>query len=147
MLVNPRKFYYDPTILMLNELIGQGGKPALIEDGIFFSPSFNMEHFVVDEKEPYYLFVDDSGKFYSPYGVCDTIQQIKDKYAKWFNDENLKFFVSVTPVYKSEQPESGGWRWHKWGDYIGEKERKHEYLYDEDDTIQEVLVYHIFQLL
>jgi hypothetical protein len=37
------------------------------------------------------------------------------------------------------------WRWHKWGEYIGTKNPQHEYLYDEDESIQEVFCYHIYK--
>ena len=57
-------------------------------------------------------------------GVADNIEQIK-KY---------NCVISVTPVYqdKSNEGKGGGWRWHKWGKYIGKLNHQYEYLDDED---------------
>lgn len=80
----------------------------------------------------------------SNYGVCDNYEQVLNQYPELQNS-NKKFVVSLTPMTKSEEPESGGWRWHKWGEYIGEQNPTHEYLYDEPE-IEEVFVYHIYEL-
>ena len=112
----------------------------IIEDGIIMTNSYNFNHYIINTKDDYYDF-DDLGS----YGVCDNIDQVKAKYAKWLNDPNLNFCISFTSVKKSEQSKSGGWRWHKWGGYIGTQDPKCEYLYDEED-IEEVFAYHIFHL-
>jgi hypothetical protein len=39
----------------------------------------------------------------------------------------------------------GGWRWHKWGPYIGTQEPKCEYIHDEPE-IEEVFTYHVYEL-
>ena len=46
--------------------------------------------------------------------------------------KDKKFVILLTPVFKEDQPESCGWRWYKWGQYIGKYEPKCEYLYDEE---------------
>ena len=38
-----------------------------------------------------------------------------------------------------------GWRWHKWGPYIGTQDPQCEYLADEPE-IKEVFVYRFIQL-
>lgn len=78
------------------------------------------------------------------YGVCDNEQQILDK---WPHLENAKqrHFITMTPIYKKHQPISQGWRWHKWGEYIGNHEIEYEYLYDEKD-IEVVYVFHVYTL-
>ena len=147
MLTNP-KFQYDLQMMGILSLIGQGGKSEEVETGIFMSPSFSFGNTIGNKKEDYFSFESpDEQIWLGPYGVCDTIEQVKEKYAKWLNDEKLNFCISFTKVTKAEQPSDGGWRWHKWGDYIGTKNPQHEYLYDEDDDIQEVFVYHIYHLL
>ena len=45
---------------------------------------------------------------------------------------NRNFVILLHPFFREDQPESGGWRWHKWGEYIGKFDSKCEYLYDED---------------
>lgn len=74
------------------------------------------------------------------YGVCDNVEQVIDLYK--LDKIYGNFSIALTPIFKNEQPESGGWRWHKWGRYIGEHEATCEYLYDEAN-IEQVYVYKI----
>ena len=79
--------------------------------------------------------------FYSPlywwkFGVCDNASQVLDYYDSLYEQhtdymEDKKFVILLTPIIREQQPECGGWRWHKWGQYIGKFESKCEYLYDE----------------
>ncbi|PLS19328.1 hypothetical protein CVD28_02630 [Bacillus sp. M6-12] len=78
------------------------------------------------------------------YGVCDNEQQILDKWSH-LEKGTQGHFITMTPIYKKHQPEWGGWRWHKWGEYIGNHEIEYEYLYDEKD-IEVVYVFHIYTL-
>lgn len=144
MLANPRfRAQQNSDLDAILALLGQGGKPVELEPGIFLSPSFSLEHSIINRVEAYFDFGGDLGS----YGVCDCLEQIKTKYASWFNDPEYKFCVSLTKVVKAEQSPDGGWRWHKWGQYIGDKTPRCEYLYDEDDDIQMVYCYHIYQLM
>lgn len=75
--------------------------------------------------------------YWRNYGVCDNASQALDYYdslCKEYEDlmRDRLFLILLTPIIKDEQPEHGGWRWHKWGPYIGKFEPKHEYLYDEE---------------
>lgn len=81
------------------------------------------------------------------YGVADNIEQIKEHYKEWF--EKSDWVIAITPVYQEKENagKGGGWRWHKWGDYIGKLDPQHEYLDDEDfgdDWQGYVLCYHIY---
>ncbi|EON7637022.1 hypothetical protein FOI42_RS02770 [Escherichia coli] len=67
----------------------------------------------------------------SPYGVADNLQQILKKHKNVLTSE-MEVVIGFHPVYKEDQPEHGGWRWHKHGTYIGTHKKKHEYLYDEE---------------
>jgi hypothetical protein len=78
------------------------------------------------------------------YGVCDDVVNFLEHYA-WIESDPRYFIVSFAPMLKSEQPPDGGWRWHKWGEYIGHYNPTHEYLYDEPD-IERVECYHIFEI-
>jgi hypothetical protein len=51
------------------------------------------------------------------------------EYADYMN--NHKFVILLTPIFREDQPDYGGWRWHKLGPYIGVHNIKCEYLYDE----------------
>ena len=89
--------------------------------------------------EQYYSFSDKDN-----FGICDNYEQIINNYPE-LNVENRKFIVSMTKIRKSDEPMSGGWRWHKWGEYIGIQNPIREYIYDEP-VIEEVYVYHIYEL-
>jgi hypothetical protein len=145
MLVTPR-LKFDPHIQLMLNTFGQGGLPIEIETGIFISPSFSFGNNIADACDKYTSFENDEGEL-SAYGVCDTVEQVKQKYAQWLDDPSEKYCIAFTLVTKDSQPERYGWRWHKWGEYIGDKSPQHEYLYDEDDSIQEVYCYHIYKIL
>lgn len=68
------------------------------------------------------------------YGVADSIDQIKEYFKEEINDPNRKYFIYATPVFqdKEKKGKGGGWRWHKWGTYIGNLNPQCEYLDDED---------------
>jgi hypothetical protein len=83
----------------------------------------------------------------SEYGVCDTPEQVL-AHVPLLTTDPRRFIVFFTPpIRKHDQPAEGGWRWHKWGEYIGtQPQAECEYLYDEPH-IDEVLVYHIVEVL
>lgn len=86
----------------------------------------------------------------STYGVADNIEQIKEYYRSEIDDPDKKYMISVTPVGqdKENRGKGGGWRWHKWGPYIGKLEPQCEYLDDEDfgDDFQHVLTFQLYSL-
>jgi hypothetical protein len=77
------------------------------------------------------------------FGVADNIEQVIDFYNK---NEGLIFsgnhVISTFEVHKS--PECG-WRWRKWGPYIGTKTPMCEYLADEPD-IDKVVCFSIYKV-
>ena len=81
----------------------------------------------------------------SAYGVCDSPEQLMELYGEYLRSSPRRFCVSFTEVIKAQQSPSGGWRWHKWGPYVGKQEPQYEYLYDEKD-IDKVCAYHIYEL-
>lgn len=78
-------------------------------------------------------------------GVCDTPEQVL-AHVPLLTTDPRRFIVFFTPVRKRDQPAEDGWRWHKWGEYIGTQPREWEHLYDEPH-VDEVLVYHIVEVL
>lgn len=95
-----------------------------------FNLNFNDEYFQI-------------GDIHS-YGVCDNPQQVLDKCPELISSKDV-FILSCDRLIKKEQSSEGGWRWHKWGEYIGTQEPTTEYLYDEP-LIEEVFCYHIYRL-
>ena len=82
------------------------------------------------------------------YGVADNIKQIKEYYKEEVVDTEKKYCLALTPVWqeKENKGKGGGWRWHKWGGYIGKLNPQCEYLDDEDfwDDFQYVLTFTLF---
>ena len=77
------------------------------------------------------------------YGVCDSLEQLLAHFPE-LEAPGREFVVTLTEVRKADQPSSGGWRWHKWGPYIGTFDHQYEYLYDEKG-IESVLIFHIYE--
>ena len=134
-----------------NSLFNQEDKkPIKLHEGVFISsfdfnyshtlhphPSFHQEFFILCNM---YEDVD-----HDCYGVCDNFEQILEKYKALVEDTYRHYTIGLTEVKKSDQPDCGGWRWHKWGEYIGDHEPTCEYLYDEP-IIEKVFVYSIVLL-
>lgn len=144
----------DPFLEMIHKTIGDGTNATEVEEGIFKCGHFNFEDYVKDQ---IYTFSDnwdrrdkgenvDLPEELSEYGVADDLENFKEVYKPIIEDKDRNFIVSITPIRKSDQPDSRGWRWHKWGPYIGNKNPQHEYLYDEDDSIREVIVFHVYEI-
>lgn len=85
---------------------------------------------------------EDMIKGVSPYGVADNIEQVK-QYAKQMIESDNPVVISVTEIRKDQEPEQDGWRWHKWGQYIGKQNPQCEYLFDEPN-IDSVYVFHVY---
>ena len=81
----------------------------------------------------------------SSYGVADDLEQVEAYYAEDIADPNRQFILKFEVIVRDEQPKEGGWRWHKWGPYIGKHEIQCEYIYDEVG-IDHVLIFHIYQV-
>lgn len=82
------------------------------------------------------------------YGVADNIEQIKEYYKDEVADTEKKYCLALTPVWqeKENKGKGGGWRWHKWGEYIGKLNPQCEYLDDEDfgDDFQYVITFTLY---
>lgn len=120
------------------EYFPQSDPKYLQETGIYqssFAYNFPEDEFEELQKLSY----DDRYKIFPnyekiTYGVADDIEQIKEYYKEEVADKNKKYAIALTPVWqdKNNKGKGGGWRWHKWGEYIGKLNPKHEYLDDED---------------
>jgi hypothetical protein len=77
------------------------------------------------------------------YGVADNLNQVRKHLLTFISHPTRQFCLSVTWIHKDD---GSGWRWHKWGGYIGKKKPKHEYLKDEGPDIQKVLVYNLHEV-
>lgn len=147
MLVNINVGRGDPILDMIAQVNGNSTDIINVDVGIYqigdFSFDMRLKQYNVNE----YAEVNNGDEYFGSYGVCDDVENFKDKLKHIIDDKVRKFVVSFTPIEKSTESPRGGWRWHKWGDYIGNKNPQHEYIYDEDDSITKVYVYHIYQIL
>jgi hypothetical protein len=136
------------------EYIPQDDPRLVIEQGIYqsnFAYNFSEEEFEelqgLKWEDRYDIFPNhDKGT----YGVADNIEQIKDYYRAEIEDRDARYAIAVTPVFqdRGNAGKGGGWRWHKWGEYIGQLDSKCEYLDDEDfgEDFEHVLVFEIFRV-
>jgi len=81
------------------------------------------------------------------YGVCDSIDQFMSEFGELLERSPHKLVISFTHIRKDAQPAKDGWRWHKWGPYVGNGTPSTEYLCDEPGFPDGVYTYHIYGLL
>ena len=79
------------------------------------------------------------------YGVADNLQQVLAHFDAEIQDREHRYVLEMSEVVRADQPEHGGWRWHKWGTYIGAYDITTEYLYD-DPTIDRVWCFSIHEV-
>jgi hypothetical protein len=122
----------EPQLRMMLELVGGPDiMPKRFGKGLYL-----FTHWAIDMLTP--VKRDYSSEIY---GVCDTPEQAVQR-AVPANDSPM--FVAFVRIIRANEPASGGWRWHKWGPYIGDQKPEHEYLYD-DRHIDEIYTYHIYE--
>ena len=100
---------------------------------------------LTDYKEVRYKI--ESPIYFRDYGVADNASQIVDYYrelCKKYPDymEQKMFVILMSPIIKEIDT---GWRWHKWGRYIGKFPKQCEYLMEERG-IDMVYVFHIYEV-
>lgn len=138
---------------------GANPKPMRLHRGVYVSSHFSFENYLRklargfwdlkrSDEAHFWIRADvqtDDGDTFDCFGVCDSPEQFfNHKIGKLIETDHGKYVVSFTKIDKGGQPPKGGWRWHKWGKYIGEKNPKFEYIYDEGPEIQEAHCYQIF---
>lgn len=152
MLVDATTVALDPQMQMILSCIGNGGdpNPKRIGRGLY-----EMNHFSLDallpgchnslRPGPWQEYPDlPAGG--GCYGVCDSPEQfLAHPLGKALAASEREFCISFARVDKASQSADGGWRWHKWGEYIGEQDAPTtEYLYDEPN-VDAVYCYHVFE--
>jgi len=142
----------DPMMEMLARMTDGNAKPERLDQGVYVTHlNFNHELRSAGLLLSMYPFSAwESDKEYDPsapddYGVCDNYHQIIARWWEQLNVPDRRFVICLTQIRKDQQSPEGGWRWHKWGPYIGTGKPQCEYLYDEPD-IQEVFCFHILEL-
>ena len=98
----------------------------------------------------YKIVKDENGFDVETSGVCDNINQILHNYHTLLIDANKLFVIVTHKIYQNDQPSKMGWRWKKFGPYIGEHDIENEYLYNDDlsDINQEyVIMFRILEVI
>lgn len=83
------------------------------------------------------------------YGVADNIEQVLELYNKnefgYFKGNHV---ILYNEVIKNPNEPCSGWRWHKWGEYIGTQKPRCEYLNDEPEPeINKVITFSIVKVI
>ena len=138
----PMALEFDLISEMIGNINGNTNPPEEILTGIYERPDFGSSAFMPGYKG--YIADNEKRLRINSYGVCDNVLQILDLCPEIETDKSREFIITVTPGLKKNQHHEGGWRWHKWGPYIGTKTPQCEYLYDEPD-IDGAFVYHIYE--
>lgn len=134
-------FRVEPGMYLILLLIGAPVIPQRIADGMYLCGHWSVDQLNV----PIYEWWRERGQppDYDEYGVCDTPEQPVERFKLRERPEQL--FVSYVQIRRADQPRDGGWRWHKWGPYIGDQQPTCEYLHDEP-VIEQVYTYHIYRI-
>lgn len=136
----------DPVIDSISRVIS-GAEPVVtkLAHGIYQISHFNGEYEFVGITNTW----PDLGTNYefNCYGVCDSVENLLDKLGAVLATPDRNFFVTMVRVNRnpSNKGNGGGWRWHKWGPYIGSFNSQCEYL-DDEEGIDGVYCYHIYEV-
>ena len=161
------------VLMLIESITNPEGGIKNIQTGVYESKSFNIVSTYLDESSVYdynhplirkiekqiheefkdqNLMVsltkirDATEEYESFYGVCDNLEQVLEKYKDKVEDPAKNYIITLTPVLREEQSPDYGWRFHKWGEYIGTHNIKYEYLYEQKD-IDLVYVYHLYRVI
>lgn len=123
---------------------------VVIQQGVVWSPyelnlHFSFWRWPTDEQEDPDLEHYYPGHTLHGSGVADDHLQIVKHLELLVDDPSRHYLIGLTKITKANQEPFGGWRWHKWGEYIGVQKPTCEYLYDEP-VIEEVVFYETIQL-
>ena len=89
------------------------------------------------DKESY-----ESGDVWCSFGLCDNASQA----IQFYNDRKAKGgFPGNHIITLTYMGKNSGWRWHKWGRYLGNFEPSREYFEDEEG-IEAVWSFHIIRI-
>jgi hypothetical protein len=150
MLVSVRQRPMDPTMQAILQAIGGMSNPTPREiiKGVYEIEHFSFDHAMgirwEEFDDNYPKLTDAHGEWFGCYGVCDNFEQVLTQCPEII-ESKTPYALSVTPIRKAESSPEGGWRWHKWGAYIGTQEPTTEYIYDEP-VIEQVYCYHVHKI-
>ncbi len=133
-------------------IIGGGGTTRRLQQGVYEISHFGSSAFLRGYEHYPELFdedqnedPDDRWNYPGAYGVCDSVENLLQK-IPLLKESRRHFVITVKTVRRdpSNRGKGGGWRWHKWGAYIGDQKPTTEYL-DDEPEIEAIMVYHIYE--
>jgi len=129
--------------MILSIIGGPNLIPERIAQGIYLTTHWSVDQLGVKFRERWKE--DDVEELPFPdYGVCDTPSQVVSTYA--LNERPEKLILVCVKIDKKQQSQKGGWRWHKWGPYIGNQNPTCEYIFDEP-AIDTVYTFQVYELV
>lgn len=143
MLVDVETRRLNPIPHPILAVISSGRKAARISQGIYQNGHWSFE-LEFRGRQDFTLDYPNLGEF-SCYGVCDSPEQLMELLPKIVTEGPDKYVISMVNLKKADEPQDGGWRWHKWGPYIGKQEPECEYLAHEP-KIEEIWTYHVYKV-
>ena len=140
----------DPILEMIAKINNRSANATEIIPGIYeighWNPEMIVQEKIIDADIVSDLdTADEWGDRFESYGVCDNYKQILRKFSQ-LKDPNKQFVIFLVRIVKKDQDSTGGWRWHKWGSYIGDKTPQCEYIFNEGPDIEEVFTFHIYEV-
>lgn len=133
------------TLGYIMDMLGGSVPISSPKQGYFVGP-LNMEKLLggIEVAESWRSGVE-IGSYPSTSYVDDSPEAFIEKYHDVLMKDERTFAVFFAPIVRADQDPSGGWRWHKWGEYLGAHDPQHEYLYDEED-IEQVYIVHLLHV-
>lgn len=131
--------------------------PVRVHRGVYeahFNFDKEIEDLIVDDYPSFHLYeagewdrwIEYTGNPAESFGVVDHWSQLP---LAALDADPRNLLVYLGRIRRADQPERGGWRWHKWGPYLGvhspETSNDFEYLHDAIDVV-EVWTYHVVEV-
>lgn len=138
----------DPILMLL----GEGKSAERVMEGIYEIGHYGSSSFMSDwDHYPENLGGENDAegdRWLGPYGVCDDVANLVQVYRYAVNHPTRQFVFTMKKVKRdlNNKGLGGGWRWHKWGEYIGHYTPTTEYL-DDEPLIEMVYCFHVFEKL
>lgn len=130
---------------VLATISGSSEHPKNIGEGLYLSGHWSFQHETDAVIGEYPDWDAEEGGPPSAYGVCDSPDDFMTRFGASLKADPRAFVVSFVEISKSRQSPTGGWRWHKWGPYVGKQTKTCEYLYDEP-VVERVFTYHVYEV-
>ena len=132
------------------------GDLKIVQTGVYdghFNLSNALSGIVDDQLQPVWKLEDyplsNTGNYErADYGVADDVEQVLEYFKPEVDDPDKTYVIGLTKIQRDleNKGKGGGWRWHKWGSYIGTQEPTMEYL-DDEPEIESIVVFHLYQII